>query len=122
MLCLHLYSINNVIPFSFDALNTSLVMYNFIFHIVAFTLLVDIFSTTGCTADLVNACYTVCPLPSACESAHVLSGMRGGLWALDPVLRGGIAGSGGSGSTRAHVLPVPQPQLPAGHPGGLLPG
>lgn len=72
--------------------------------------------------DLVSACFTVCRLPSACESAHVLSGMRAGLWAFSTVLWGGIAGSGGSGSACTYVLPVAQPQLPAGHPGRLLPG
>lgn len=48
--------------------------------------------------------------------------MRAGLWALSTVLPGGITGSGGSGSACAYMLPVTQPQLPAGHPGGLLPG
>lgn len=71
---------------------------------------------------LLFACFSVFPLPSACESARVLSGMRAGLWTLNTVLWGGIAGSGGSGSSCAYVLPVAQPQLPAGHPGRLLPG
>lgn len=35
---------------------------------------------------LENACFLVCPLPSACEHAHVLSGMRPGLWALYTIL------------------------------------
>ena len=79
-------------------------------------------STTGYILYLVNAYYSVCRLPSACESAHVLSGIRARLRALSTVLWGGVAGSGGSGSACTYVLPVAQPQLPAGHPGWLLPG
>lgn len=71
---------------------------------------------------LLIARFSVCPLPSACESAHVLSGIRAGLRALAAILSGGVAGRGGSGSACSHVLPVAQPQLPARHPGGLLPG
>lgn len=60
--------------------------------------------------------------PASCgtfQPARVLSG-GAGLPEQGGVQSAGLSGGGGLGSAHTHLLPLPEPQLPACHPGRLL--